>query len=343
MKLENKVAVITGAGSSWTGTGNSLFGFSGTAGLQIEDGGEFNTVGCYMGSNATGVCEARVSGPGSEMNSSGTLYLGLDGRGRLSVSDAGLVTAKNVSINSLSDATLHVSGDDMIVLGNAGTVGSITNNGTVKFWAGASLPEGVYRPISEFAGRAMTWSGSGTYNGFGGAWNDVDKTFTVDPATQGQMGLMYDVIIRHRLQFTDPGTGNSVGASFGVVPPGTTLLVSPLAAADVDDLGAMPDLVGEMLAGADFATNLTGQDVLLSFEVGAGKTDLAVWHLDGAGWTPYTPDLFVYDENGIVGFTASQFSGYAVVGVPEPASLTLLALGVLTLGVLTLARWHRKV
>ena len=60
----------------------------------------------------------------------------------------------------------------------------------------------------------------------------------------------------------------------------------------------------------------------------AGKpaNELDVWHYDGSTWTEYSPTDLTYDGN-YASFTATGFSGYAMVGVPEPGTITLLAAG----------------
>ena len=76
------------------------------------------------------------------------------------------------------------------------------------------------------------------------------------------------------------------------------------------------------------ATGYTaGTPVYLSLDVGSGYAvnELAVWHYDGSVWTPYTPTDLAYDGTH-ANFTVTGFSGYAVTAIPEPATLTLLAL-----------------
>ena len=52
-----------------------------------------------------------------------------------------------------------------------------------------------------------------------------------------------------------------------------------------------------------------------------------MWHYDGQSWASYAASDLIYAGNGIASFTVSGFSGYAVTGVPEPATLALLVVG----------------
>jgi hypothetical protein len=81
--------------------------------------------------------------------------------------------------------------------------------------------------------------------------------------------------------------------------------------------------------------------VYLSFNVGAGHPadDLEVWHYDDTnGWAKYNAFDLTYDGT-FASFTATSFSGYAMVAVPEPGSFGLL----LVAGVVLLAyAWRRR-
>jgi|GEM_PF-2935685 len=331
-----------GSGSTWTNRNALSIGRSGAGTLIVEAGGRVSNTTAYLGQGSGSSGTATIRGAGSTWTNSGNLYVGQSGHATLNVGYGGRVTTDSLSVNSVSDVNLDVSGNDIIVLGDAGIVGTLVNEGAVNFHIGPFLPVGVYRPISEFAGRTMTWSGSGSYQAFGGYWNPVDRTLTVSAATRGNLGNDTVVVSFSRFQVTDPGSGQSVGAGFGAVPGGTTFSADLIDPTDQAALAAMLGPQEEVLAGWDFTTTLTGQDVLLSFDIGLGMRDLAFWHLNGGGWSSYLPDSFTYDAAGNVSFTVDQFSGYAVTGVPEPASLALLALGGLTLGRLTLTRRRRR-
>jgi len=326
-------ATVTGAGSKWTNSSILDIGDFGNGTLNIQAGGQVSSFAGYLGyfSGSTGT--ATVTGTGSTWTNSSSLYVGYDGSGKLTVADGGKVTASSVTVkNSQSAVRLHLSGSDMLVLGDATTAGSVTNKGAINFYADAFLPAGVYTPISEYAGRAMTWSGTGAYNAWGGTWDNAAKAFLVTTATALPAGSPAPVSTGERLLFTDLASGKHVGASFATVAAGTNFSAALMTDKELSDLMATPGFSGTVLSGWDFITNFTGGQVLLSFDINRGKQDLKVWHLlQDKTWTPYAPDLQTYDSGGILSFTANQFSGYAVAGVPEPPTLALLAVGGLAL------------
>jgi hypothetical protein len=233
--------------------------------------------------------------------------------------------------NTQSAVRLHISGSNILVLGNATTVGGVTNNGTISLYADAFLPARVYRPISEYAGRTMTWSGTGAYRAFGGTWDGAAKTFAVVAPTALTAGASDDVGTGERLLFTDPPSGKRAGASFGTVAGGTTFSAALMTQSELSALAATPGFEGLVLSAWDFGTNFTGGEVLLSFDIGLGAQELEVWHLHDGTWTAYDAGLLTYDSHGVLSFTVSEFSGYAVTAIPEPATLALLALLALSL------------
>jgi hypothetical protein len=101
---------------------------------------------------------------------------------------------------------------------------------------------------------------------------------------------------------------------------------------ELDALVGTPGFEGKVLSAWEFDTDYSGGDnVLLSFEIGLGAEDLGIWHYNGGAWSQYAPDLETYDAGGIFSFTATDFSGWAVTAIPEPATLALMVLGGLAL------------
>ena len=110
-------ATVSGAQSSWQIDGVVTVGWSGQGTLAITDGGVVNSdlinnsthQNCYVGRSDGGVGKVTVSGAGSLWDMPGTLYVGgtndpasTGGAGTLTLSDAGAVSAANVTIASVN-------------------------------------------------------------------------------------------------------------------------------------------------------------------------------------------------------------------------------------------------
>jgi T5SS/PEP-CTERM-associated repeat protein len=326
-------AHVAGNGSRWTCNGYLNVGDSGSGALTIEAGGQVSNATGYLGYQSSAAGTATVTGPGSRWANSSALYVGNSGAGTLYLEAGGQVTAASIAVkNGASTLNAHVSNNNMLVLGTASTPGAFTNNGKTNFYADGFLTAGTYAPVSDLKGRTMTWSGTGTYNAFGGMWDSANKTFVVPAAAQVAASGTASLATGMRTIFTDPA-GRRAGVSTGVVPDGTTLSASPLAGGDLSGISLLP---GESVVSAwDFTTPLTGE-TLLSFDVGGGLSDLRAWRYDGTVWSPY--DTHVVYRDGIASFTVTGFSGYAVSAVPEPGTWAMLAAGVAAV----VLYWQRK-
>jgi len=265
-------ATIRGAGSRWDNRYHIRVGYWGNGTMEIQAGGVVSNALGYIGwegGDSTGA--VRVVGAGSRWEN--TEFLRVGNGGKLEVSDWGQVTAKGLivglSAGSPAAIALHVTGDDMIVLGDALNVGGVTNWGTISLYADPSLAAGVYSPISEFDGRTMGWAGSGSYEAFGGVWNGANRTFEVSATTLLDIGDVDSVSSGERLLFTDPGSGESVGVSFSTVPGSTTFSAGLLDPADLASLAAMLGPTESVLAGYEFTTTLSGEEALLTFDIGS--------------------------------------------------------------------------
>jgi T5SS/PEP-CTERM-associated repeat protein len=324
----NGTATVTGTGSIWTNSLNLSVGLFRSGTLIVQAGGQVSSLWGFIGSNSGSNGTATVTGMGSKWSISNDLYVGSSGKGKLIVADGGQVSARSLSVNtSTSSMRLHVNNNGMIVLGVTSTQGSLTNKGSVNFYADAYLPAGTYTPIYEYAGRAIAWSGTGTYNGIGGTWDNVAKNFVVSAPTALLAGDIDTISTAERMLFTDTANGKRTGASFGVVVGTPTFSAAWMTAGQLSDLAATPGFAGSVLAAWDYTTTLTGSEAMLSFDIGLGAPDIAIWHLHDGTWSPFTPDLETYDSHGILSFTTTELSGFAVAAVPEPASLVLVIVG----------------
>lgn len=331
----NGTATVTGGNSTWTSSSALYVGASGSGSLIIADGGKVSNTYCTLGLDPGSRGTATVTGGGSTWASSYNLEVGSEdydgnpsGTGSLTVADSGKVTAQWLSVNKISSLNLHVTGSNMLVLGNATDTGEIANSGTVNLYAAPFLAAGTYTPISEYASRPMWW-GTGSYKAFGGTWDDGGKFFTVTAPTVLTAGVADVVNTGERLLITDSGSGQQVAASFGFAPDGTTFSASVASGSELTALALLAD--GAVLSAWNFATNLTGNEVRLSFDIGPGQSNLEIWHYDGTSWTPYAAGDLMYGSDGIVSFTVNGFSGYAVTSVPDPTTMSLLVIGSLAI------------
>ncbi len=339
---------LNGTGSMWTNEWDLYLGYEGGNGtLNIIGGAAVSDLHGRIGYASDSISVATVTGIGSTWLNSGFLLVGKYGSGTLNISDSGVVTAINVSINSQSLLTIDVGNSSLLNVGNGS--GTLTNNGVVRVIAGAGpIADATYSPIS-----AGIWDGSGIYQAVGGTWNETTHEFTVSDVLSGNSGsqLTLDLAVTQRALIADGGeghTGWSLGASFlhktgentdldftATVITGETLdgLVALL------DSGESVEGAWELIVAGDGYTE--GDPAYLSFDVGAGysRGDLQVWHFDGFDWTEF--DAIDLTCNGdYASFTVTGFSGYAVSAVPEPGMFILLIAA--ALGLLIHARRKRK-
>jgi T5SS/PEP-CTERM-associated repeat protein len=335
-------ALVTGTGSMWINSGPLWVGEYGSGTLNIQDGGQVSNYDGYVGYLFNSTSTARVIGRNSKWTNSNTLYLGDSSGtiGKITVADGGKVTALGLCIQNIqSTLRLHVSGNGMLVLGNTSTAGSLTNDGHINLYTDAFLPANTYTPISESAGRAMTWNGTGSYKAFGGTWNNTSKNLLVSAPTALTAGDIDPVSTSERMLFTDTVSGKRTGASFGVVTGTPTFSATWMTAGELSSLASTPGFDGSVLAAWDYTTTLTGSEVMLSYDIGLGWSDPKIWHLHNGAWSLFTPDLETYDSHGVLSFTTTEFSGFAVTAVPEPSTLALLGMG--AIGLLVYA-WRRR-
>jgi fibronectin-binding autotransporter adhesin len=264
------MATITDTGSKWSNSFELYVGYIGNGAWNIKGGGEVSNSTGYLGYNSNCTGAATVAGMGSTWSNSGTLYvgrMGVSGKGTLKVVDSGKVIAKALSVNNQSSVKLNVSGNNMLVLGDATTTGTLNNNGNINFYASAFLPTGIYSPISAYPGKSISLSGTGTYNAYGGTWDNMAKTFTATAPTAINAGDSDTVTTAERLLFTDTSSGKRTGANFGVVTGTPTFSATWMTAGELSALAATPGFEGTVLAAWDYTTNFTGGQVMLSYDI----------------------------------------------------------------------------
>lgn len=332
-------AYVDGPGSSWTNGSTFYVGWSGTGRLAISNGGNVANTGAstfYIGLSTGSNGSAAVNGLGSQLSSAGQLVIGsgTSGKGALSISSGGAVTASALSLNSLSRLTVDVGNGSSLAIG--GGTGTLTNNGAIRLVAGAGAANGTFTPISTGA-----WSGSGTVETLGGTWDAANHTVTVSSAAAGAAGsvLTADLSTTQRFLFTDGASGRSVGAAFQATtsPSSLTLTASATSSSELTALQSLLGTGQAVLSAWDFTTEgyTAGNPVYLSLFAGSGQnlSNLNIWHYDGSAWSKFDASDLAYD-NTYASFTATGLSGYALSGtapVPIPAAAWLLGSGLIGL------------
>jgi len=248
------------------------------------------------------------------------------------VSDGGQVTAADLNIYKQATVRLHVSGDGMLLLGDASTVGSISNSGKLSVMADAFLPAGTYRPIGGYGDRSVSWSGSGSLSVVGGVWDSNTSTFSVIAPMSVNAGTSPVITSGRRLLIRDPASGERAGVSFGSLTSGKSLASLPITQSERAALLPLLNSNEMILSGWDFEGQLAGGEALVSFGIGSGAEEVRVWRRAQNGWGECAPEMLTYDSKGIVSFTVDPGSlngGYAVSGVvPEPMGFGVLMVAV---------------
>jgi T5SS/PEP-CTERM-associated repeat protein len=307
-----------------------------THGASVSGGYPWSII--HGDSDSAGV--VTVDGSGSTWTGNSSLYvdgiLNVTGGGGVAV----LYGANSVSIyGDRSLLAIDVGRGSLLDIGD----GTITNDGTVRIFAGAGVAaDGTNcAPIS-----AGTWGGTGTYQAVGGTWSTSSHKFTASSVIAGMSSVpvSLDRNVVQRVLINDNGTGGTnwqLGASF--LAAGTTSnMVFTATAVSGTALDALRTTVGignPVLDAWTFSTTgytLDANDpIYFSLKVGPGHStdDLELWGYDGTSWAAYVPSDLTYDGT-YASFTATGLSGFAAV--PEPGTLAFLAVGFL--GLLAFAR-----
>ena len=319
--------LVDGAGSAWNSNGSSIWvGYFGQGKLTVSNGATVTAhYSLLTAGQDEGGADVYIVGPGSSLSAELVVRfgsVGSAGTARGTIADGGTVNAgthgETVAGSRLS---VLVSNNGMFNVTN-----DYTNGGTTRLAAEPGLVGGTYTPITV----GGSWLGAGTYEAFGGKWNTSLHQFIVSAADYVASGQRADIdlLTQQRVVVGDglvmdfmPTTTSNPLAVTATVTSGQML-------ADLEDLVG-PDGRVEGSYGLSVSGLSAGDRVMLFFAAAgaSGMDDLTVWHYDGT-WQAITPDDLVL-AGGWTSFTVDTFSSYAVSSIPEPASLTLAALGAL--------------
>jgi T5SS/PEP-CTERM-associated repeat protein/autotransporter-associated beta strand protein len=340
------VATVDGPGSKWNANGGMNVGSQGNGMLRITNGGIVASTSTNSASsiakfaNATGI--VGVDGIGSLWSAGKTLTLGASGRATLNISGGGTVMAESLTATNKSLIAIDVGRDSTLVIG--GGSGTISNSGTIRILAGASVPPGAcFAPVS-----AGNWTGTDTYQALGGTWDAVGRQFTVSTVQIGASGtaVSIDLAVNQRILVSDSLTDKSIGASFLAKTTSTpvSFTATPVSDGSLNLLNTAVNGSQSTLGGWLFATSggyVTGDPAYVSFAIGSNHStsDLTLWRFDGSSWSRFAVNDLTYDGN-YVSFTATDLNGFAVTAIPEPSIFTLF--GMAALGFLGYAKRLRR-
>lgn len=155
-------ATVTGAGTTWSNTGNFIVGLYRHADLTVSAGGVINNTGNFViGSSSSATyrltAAATVTGAGSQLNTTGELHLGSGtyATGQLAIADHGYVSAASTIVNNGDSLTLGTFGTlhtAALTVNTGGTV--LAHDGAVfSFDLGAPSPTA---PLTFGAGSFFT-------------------------------------------------------------------------------------------------------------------------------------------------------------------------------------------
>ncbi|MGX1322485.1 T5SS/PEP-CTERM-associated repeat protein [Bradyrhizobium sp. USDA 377] len=177
-------ATVTGAGSTWTNTGNiTIAGAAGEIGsLNILNGGVVSGAFAFVGADTDTVGSVTVSGPGSRWSIANLLDIGYVGNGTLKILNGGTVTSGSA-----------------VVADFIGAPGQVTVDGAGSTWANTgSLTVGSFD--------------NGTLNILnGGTVSASDVTLAFAPGSIGTLNIGADA----GAAATAPGTLNTPTVTFG--------------------------------------------------------------------------------------------------------------------------------
>jgi len=325
--LANSIGTVTvtGAGSTWTNTGNLSIGRVGSGTLNILAGGNVTAVNAYLGDLTSGAKgKVTVSGAGSSFTTSGQLLVGNVGAGTLSITNGGLVTSTGgagVGGNGTGTVTVDGAGSSWSISSLLG-IGGTGGNGTVTVSNGGSIS-------SASGGVGFTGTGTMTVTGPGSSW--VSSGPIVVGYANGSNGIL---IIANGGTVTAPSlTLGSLSGSIGALYIGSLIASTPTAPGTLNvpvvQFGAgianaidfnhtsSNYVFAPQIAGAGVVNQFAGYTVLTANNTYTGPTEVFGGTLAVAGSIASSSDVLV-ETGGTLAGTGTVAATSVLDGILAP-------------------------
>ncbi|TJV24571.1 MAG: autotransporter domain-containing protein [Mesorhizobium sp.] len=303
-------ATVTGADSTWTNSGALYVGSSGTATLNVEDGGAVSNTDGYIGvfASSTGTATATVTGADSSWTNSGDLYVGRSGTGTLDVEEGGAVTnaVGYIGYDAGSTGTATVTGADSAWTNSSELYVGRSGTGTLNVEDGGAVTNTV-----AYIGFNAGSTGTATVTGTGSTWSNSGVLY-IGSSGNGTLNVEHGGAVTNTIGYIGYLAGST--GTVTVTGAGSTwansseLLIgrSGNGTLNVEDGGAVTNTVGRL----GFQPGSTGTATV----TGANSTwtnsgDLYVGDFATGTLTVANGGL-VSDATGAIGVTSS---GTAIV------------------------------
>jgi len=336
---------VSGAGSTWTNPNGLQVGARAKGTLEITDGGVVSSGGGKIGAYPGSTGMVTVRGHGSTWTGPTSLLVGSYGNATLNISNGGVVSSRSASIADRPGVTgaVTVAGPGaawmtswIVNVGNYG-------KGTLGISAGGTVSNDGCS-----VGRYVGATGAVTVNGPGTTWTPAELLvgsggngtleITNGGAVSGTSGrVAWSGDVTGAVTVSGPGSRwtSSLDVFVGVYGVGTLDIYDGALVSVADELRIDYDGDGDsfvtMGSGGRLALFGDADDSLADFLalMAFGTRDIRYWDDSVRDWAHITGATA--GEDYTLGYLVEgELSGYTVLtvmSVPEPATLSVLALG----------------
>jgi len=218
-------AAVSGAGASWTNTGNLVVGLQGSGLVNVTAQGQLASDQGYIGAEAGSAGGVNVSGAGSQWSNAQELFVGYRGVGTLKVSDGGAVSSSAgiIGFEAGSTGAVTLSGGGTSWSSGNGVVVGYEGSGALSIMDGAVLTNGL-----GFVAQEAGSTGEVTVSGAGSTWTNTGMLH-VGGHGRGSLAIEDGAAVtvggpQMQIGFSADGTG-SVDISSGTLAINGALLV----------------------------------------------------------------------------------------------------------------------